>query len=336
MKSANPVGSVVIPTCRRASSLRQCLDSLLKQSYENFEVIVVECDSDVETARVVKDYSSKLSLRLVTQGGGLIHQMDVGFRLSHGDIVIRTDDDVIADRQWLSEIVSTFSRSNDIGGVSGPTLIPLERLPQRDVFMLLPDGRKSGWLSRAASSVYVSFFVEGQPHAVGRVFKSGAWSPGSNFPRVLEIRELVEVDYLEACNMAVRRNLIEAAGWLDFTYKSIAEWSEVELSFRIRNLGYRLVFNPRAIVHHMVSRSGVYVQREAASDRMMNLVYFYFTHIGPDTVDKYLRFFSYLAMLQGYWFFKFISTGNKRYLSGIAGTARGLSYNLKNSIRQRG
>src|SRR5438552_272172 len=178
MKSANPVVSVVIPTCRRASSLRQCLDSLLKQSYENFEVIVVECDSDVETARVVKDYSSKLSLRLVTQGGGLIHQMDVGFRLSHGDIVIRTDDDVIADRQWLSEIVSTFSRSNDIGGVSGPTLIPLERLPQRDVFMLLPDGRKSGWLSRAASSVYVSFFLEGQPHAVGRVFKSGAWSPG--------------------------------------------------------------------------------------------------------------------------------------------------------------
>jgi GT2 family glycosyltransferase len=255
--------------------------------------------------------------------------------MSRGDIVVRTDDDVVADGQWLSEIVTTFSRSTDIGGVSGPTLIPLERLPQRDVFMFLPDARKNGLLPRIASSVYVSFFLEGEPYAVGRIFKSGAWSPGSNLPKVLELKEPVEVEYLEACNMAIRKNLIKEAGWLDFTYRSIAEWSEVDLSFRIRNLGYRLVFNPRAIVHHMVSRAGVYVQREFASDRMMNLIYFYFTHIGPDTVEKYLRFFSYLGMLQVYWFFKFISTGNRHYLSGIIGTARGLRFNLKNSIGQR-
>jgi GT2 family glycosyltransferase len=255
--------------------------------------------------------------------------------MARGDIVIRTDDDVVADKQWLSEIVSAFRRSPDIGGVSGPTLIPIERLQQRDVFMLLPAAKKSGLIPRILSSVYVSFFLEGQPHALGRVFKSGAWSPGSNLQEVLELRDIVDVDYLEACNMAIRKNLIEQAGWLDFTYKSIAEWSEVDLSFRIRKLGRRLVFNPKAIVHHMVSRSGVYVQRDVASDRMMNLIYFYFTHIGPNTVEKCLRFFSYLAMLQGYWFFKFISTGNKRYLSGIVGTARGLSFNLKKAIGQR-
>src|SRR2546428_1518986 len=232
MKPANPSVSVVIPTCHRASSLRLCLDSLLKQSFENFEAIVIGCDSDIETAGVVKEYSSKLSLRLATQGGGLIHQMDVGFRMSRGDIVIRTDDDVVADKQWLSEIVSTFSRSTDIGGVSGPTLIPLERLQQRDVFMFLPDAKKNGWLTQVASSVYVSFFLEGQPHAVGRVFKSGAWSPGSNLPRVLGVRKLLDVDYLEACNMAVRRNLIEEAGGLHFTYKSTDRWAEVELSSR--------------------------------------------------------------------------------------------------------
>jgi len=335
MKSAHPEVSIVIPTCRRASSLRLCLDSLLDQSFGNFEIIIVQCDSDAATAHVVREYSSKLSLKLVTQGGGLIRQMDVGFRLSTGDIVIRTDDDILADRRWLSEIVSTFDGSDGIGGVSGPTLVPLERLPQRDVFMFLPDARRSGFVSRMASSVYVNFFLEGQPHAVGRIFKSGAWSPGSNLPKILELTGPVDVEYLEACNMAVRRDLMRKAGWLDFTYKSIAEWSEVDLSFRIRKLGYRLVFNPKAIVHHMVSRAGVFVQRDVASDRMMNLIHFYFTHIRPDTVEKYLRFSSYIAMLQIYWFFKFISTRNRHYLSGIIGTVRGLSLSFKNSISQR-
>lgn len=323
--------SVVIPTCRRARVLRRCLESLERQSYRDFEVIVVQCETDAQTSGVLSEYSRKLCISLITQSGGLVPRMDVGFRKSRGDIVVRTDDDVVADDDWLSEIVGTFGMSRDIGGVSGPTLIPHEKLHLRDVFMFLPQVMGRGWLSRIASRTYVDFFLEGQPHAVGRVFKSGAWSPGSNLAEALTIKGLVTVDYLEACNMAVRRSLIERAGGLDFNYKSTAEWSEVDLCFRIRKLGYRLVFNPRAIVHHMVSRSGVFREREFAAHRMMNLIYFYFEHVKPDTVDKCIRFLAYLTFLQVYWIYKFTSTRNSHYLGGISGTVRGLSFGFKNS-----
>jgi GT2 family glycosyltransferase len=254
--------------------------------------------------------------------------MTAGLLMSSGEIFVRTDDDVEVEDDWLSEIAKTFDASDDIGGVTGPTLIPSERLSFRDVFML-SGASKISWPLRVPRAVYDKVFLEGEPKTVGRVFRSGAFSLGSNFKEILNRRELLRVDYLEACNMAVRRRLIDQVGGFDPSYRSIGDWSEMDLSFRVRKLGYKLVFNPRAIVHHMVSRSGIFKQRDRADDRMRNFVHFYFRHIRPDNLDKCVRFGTYLTFLQAYWIYKSMSTGNVRYLGGITGTLRGLSTEMR-------
>ena len=323
--------SIVIPTCHRARSLRSCLNSLVDQTYKQFEVIIVQCESDEETVAVTSEYSRELSISILTQPGGLVSQMNAGLRKSRGEIFLRTDDDIVADRNWLSEIAHTFRIGPEIGGVTGPTLIPPERLLSRDAFLLSPQIRNQRLLFRLGSAIYSNILLEGHPDSIGRVFRSGAWSQGSNFQMALKIRDVIEVDYLEACNMAVKKSLVERAGGFDPSFKSIGEWSEMDLSFKIRKLGYKLLFNPKAIVNHMVSRSGVFGQRMFASDGMMNFLLFYFRHMKPNSSDRWMRFLSYLSLLQAYWIYKSVSGRNVRYLGGISGTLKGLASSLRPS-----
>jgi GT2 family glycosyltransferase len=251
--------------------------------------------------------------------------MIAGMRKSSGEIFLRTDDDIIAEVDWLKEIVRAFNSSDDIGGVSGPTLIPLDRLSSRDVFMFVREDNKRNVLFRIASALYNQLILEGRPNAIGRIFPSGAWSPGSNFESSLRLPGMVEVDYLEACNMALRIDLIERVGGFDLGYRALGDWSETDMSFRVRNLGYKLLFNPRAVVHHMLSRSGVFNKRVFACDIMMNFLYFYSNHLRPKTLGKFTRFIAYIALLQAYWIYKTISLRNRHYLGGLVGTVRGFS-----------
>jgi GT2 family glycosyltransferase len=258
--------------------------------------------------------------------------MAAGLLMSDGDVFVRTDDDVEAETNWLSEIAETFNASDDIGGVTGPTLIPSERLGLRDVFSF-SQASKVSWPLQVPKAVYNQVILEGEPNAIGRVFKSGAFSPGSNFEETVKLEGLLRVDYLEACNMAVRRSLIDEAGGFDPGFRSIGEWSEMDLSFKVRKLGYSLVFNPKVVVHHMVSRSGIFTQRDIAEDRMRNFLRFYFKHIKADTIDKFTRFVIYVAFLQGYWIYKSISAGNWHYLGGLVGAVKGMASNIARPYR---
>ena len=326
--------SVVIPTCHRASSLERCLASLAEQTYQNFEIVLVQCEEDAATRNIVARYSGKMPIRVITQSGGLVPQMNAGLEASRGEIYIRTDDDIIADGRWLSEIVRAFQTNGDIGGVTGPTLIPSDRLALRDLFMFLPSGSRTSFPRAILGSVYVSFFLEGQLYAVGHFLKSGAWSPGSNFESVLKRTLPVTVDYLEACNLSVKRELLQKLGGFDPSFKSIGEFSEMDLSFRVRKLGYKLIFSPKAKVHHMVSRSGVFTERQHASDRMTNFLYFYFKNARLNSFETLARFFTYLMFLQGYWVYKSATSGNLHYLGGLTGTLRGLALGLTNWTRR--
>ena len=54
-----PLVSFVIPTHNRANVLRDCLESVVNQTYANLEVIVVNDNSKDNTEEILKEYSSK-------------------------------------------------------------------------------------------------------------------------------------------------------------------------------------------------------------------------------------------------------------------------------------
>lgn len=90
--------SVIIPSYNGAGKIPFLLESLLKQSIDSFEVIVVIDGSDDNTQEVLKPYEQRFThLRIVSQNNqGRSVTRNNGAKISSGNLLIFYDDDIIA------------------------------------------------------------------------------------------------------------------------------------------------------------------------------------------------------------------------------------------------
>lgn len=158
--------------------------------------------------------------------------------------------------------------NKDIAGVSGPSFISPQFKNNRDLFKFKP----IKWL-------YDRIFLGRSAHLPGHFTKSGAWTTGAcekscsyNGP----------VDFLEACNSAYRKSVFNQFAGFDVNYKGVGDWSEPDLSFRIRRAGYKLWFSRNARLEHRPSKSGAFKKRTADSpNRLANYELFSSRWITP-------------------------------------------------------
>lgn len=324
--SRNLTFSVVVSTYNRNEDLVKCLDALSSQVYKDFEVVVVNGGEREPVRKIVNDLSD-LSIKLVEQERkGVVEARNLGWQNSNGSIICFIDDDLIVSPVWLDEIRKTFSSSDDIGGVSGPTVIPSKRRNNRDYISFLEAFHtSSNILLSIIGSIYKRIVLENKIYEVGRILPSGAFTPGSNYEKCLELPTLVEVDYLEACHMCFRRPLLEKIGGFDYIYTGTGEWNEPDFSFKVRRLGHKLIFNPKAVTEHHISQEGIFKARTNAYERSRNFIHFYFQNIKPNNLDKIVHFSINLCFINAYWCYKFIQTRNLDWLKGVTGTLLGLS-----------
>lgn len=113
--------SVVIPTYRRPGPLSACLSGLAQLRYprDRFEVIVVDDGSGEPPEAVVDALREQLNVRLLTPPhSGPAGARNHGAAVSGAEYLAFTDDDCIADREWLSAMAEAF-RSAPGCAVSG-------------------------------------------------------------------------------------------------------------------------------------------------------------------------------------------------------------------------
>lgn len=316
--------SVFIPTGNRASSLEIVLKSLTKQDYTNFEVIIVDYKSKDDTFKIIDKYIRKLKIKVIEQKTkGLVKAANIALRQAKGQIFVRTDDDVLVSRGWLKAISKTFSSNKNVGGVTGPTVIPINFRKNRDLFIFEQKLKEGNILWKIIGKLYFNYFMEGEPYRVSHWFDSGAFGLGSNF-EAAEKEPLQEITNLEACNFSVRTLLLKRVGGFDTSYSGVGEYHEADAASKIKNLGYKLIFNPEVYLNHRPSQEGFFKERPASYSRMINFVIFYMRHIKPNTLRKLSRFALYLIFLDCYYFFMAVKTANIYQLGAIPGTLMGL------------
>ncbi len=110
----NPEVSVVIPTHNRAPILRECLDSVLAQSFESYEVVVVNDASTDATRQILKRYQQTHGGRIQVARGsygapGLTR--NAGAARASGRYLLFTDDDCRAPRQWIESMLQTLRQT---------------------------------------------------------------------------------------------------------------------------------------------------------------------------------------------------------------------------------
>lgn len=102
-----PSVSVIIPTYNRKDWLRETLESLAHQTYplEKFEVIVVDDGSDDGTQNIVEE-SFPFPLRYLWQSNqGDAAARNLGSQYSQAELLVFLDDDIVAEKDYLSHLV---------------------------------------------------------------------------------------------------------------------------------------------------------------------------------------------------------------------------------------
>lgn len=119
MKTNQPLVSVIIPTFNRSSFLHDAIQSVLNQSYKNFEIIVVDDNSSDNTETVVNNFNNS-QIRYVKNKTNLQApgSRNVGISIAKGEIVGFLDDDDIWFNNKLSLQIPLFSNEK-VGLVYG-------------------------------------------------------------------------------------------------------------------------------------------------------------------------------------------------------------------------
>lgn len=99
--------SVVIPTYNRRDSITNCLRSVLNQSYQNLEVIVVDDGSTDGTEEIFRDFpDSRVIYHRYESNQGANHARNVGIRMASGNIIAFQD----SDDEWMPEKLEEESK----------------------------------------------------------------------------------------------------------------------------------------------------------------------------------------------------------------------------------
>ena len=111
-----PKVSVVIPCYNQGQYLDEAVDSVLNQTYRDFEIIIVNDGStDAFTNQLLSAYHKEKTRVLSTLNGGLASARNAGIRESMGEFILPLDADDRIAPAYLEKAVKVLEENSDIG-----------------------------------------------------------------------------------------------------------------------------------------------------------------------------------------------------------------------------
>ena len=105
--------SIIIPAYNVADYLENCVESILKQTYDNYEIIIVDDGSTDETGKIADDLSLQFKqINVIHQSnGGASKARNTGMKEVVGDYILFLDgDDFWSDIYFLDQVASELNK----------------------------------------------------------------------------------------------------------------------------------------------------------------------------------------------------------------------------------
>ncbi len=109
--------SVVIPVRNRQDYIGEALESVLKQTFQDFEIVVVDAGSTDQTPEIVRQFQRRdPRVRLVSKPpGNIAEAINFGIRHARGKYIAQLDSDDFYEPETLEAMVETMERNPDAG-----------------------------------------------------------------------------------------------------------------------------------------------------------------------------------------------------------------------------
>ncbi|MEO0280520.1 MAG: glycosyltransferase [candidate division WOR-3 bacterium] len=111
--------SLILATKNRKKELVNFLESLKRQSYKNFELIVCDQNKEGFLKKIIANYSSEFEINHLYTRSGLSKARNDGLRWVKGDIIAFPDDDCIYSDDLLEKVVNKFKEVEELDGFCG-------------------------------------------------------------------------------------------------------------------------------------------------------------------------------------------------------------------------
>lgn len=119
MENNIPLISVIMPVYNGERFLRQAIDSILRQTFSDFELIIINDGSTDATEKIIQSYDDS-RIRYVKNEHNLklIKTLNKGLTLATGEYISRMDADDIADKHLFESQLNAFQNDDTIGIVN--------------------------------------------------------------------------------------------------------------------------------------------------------------------------------------------------------------------------
>lgn len=219
-----PSVAIIIPTKNNLKFLKACVDSIKKTTYRNYELVIVDNESDDPATR---DYLKSLShkvLRIPSPNGfnfaainnRAVEQTDTDY------VLFLNDDTEVISPAWLSAMVG-YLKMSGVGAVGARLLLPDGRIQHAGVV--------HGYYNRMA----------------GPAFKLTPASDGGYLSYANVTRDYSAVT--AACMLTSKRLFTNLGGFDEQTFA--VAYNDVDYCYRLSAAGHRAVYCPQAeLIHH--------------------------------------------------------------------------------------
>src|SRR5271157_202499 len=224
-----PKISIILPTYNRGSTLKECLDSVINQSYTNWELIILDDCSTDNTVDVIRSYAQQnLQIKGVSHPSnlGLPHSRNVGIRIADGDLIFFIEDDLVLHPTCIERLISTYTALKQQGRkvIIVPRLI--EKIDQNNI----------------AVKKNVPFFIH---KMTGEIFTNYSKDFGGVF----------KVEIGHSCCLYPTAQLRVVGGYAE-VYKGNYYREESDLNMRLIKNGYQFYFQSAAVANHNKIETG--------------------------------------------------------------------------------
>ena len=223
----NPLVSIDILTYNGENLIEQCLKSVLEQTYENLEILVIDNASTDKTVGKIRNSQPKAGpsraekIKIIEnkENLGFAAGHNLGIKKSKGDYVLCLNQDVILDKDFVKYAIEAIRKDDKIGAVQGK-LYKYDKILDTTGLMALKNRR---------------FINRGQGEEDLGQYRAG------------------EIFGVDGAAPIYRRDALEDTKinneYFDedfFCYKE-----DIDLAWRMRLYGWKAVYEPRAFAYHL-------------------------------------------------------------------------------------
>lgn len=211
--------SIIIPNYNGLKYLEVCLKSLSRQTFKDFEVIVVDNGSNDGSCKYVKDNYPYVRVIELINNGGFSKAVNQGIKASEGKYIVMLNNDTEVEHDWLENLYNCLTKDKIIFSCASKMMQYNDRQKVDDA---------GDWYS-----------------ILGWAYQRGHGKAGERFNRVEEV-------FSSCAGAAIyRKDILDEVGYFDESFFAYLE--DVDIGYRARIHGHKNMFCPDAVVYHIGS-----------------------------------------------------------------------------------